>query len=124
MGTRSRESPVIAPCVPRAADTNMLERRLKGAAMPTVVCAVDELGGDEAVNAAVDFCVGHGADLRLVGVVKDKFTDSSRGTAGERVRRRKAVTAALERAADVARAAGVPFHDELATGARRGRTPG
>ena len=75
--------------------------------MPTVVCAVDELGGDEAVNAAIDFCIGHMADLRLVGVVADKFTDSSRGTAGERVRRRKAVTSALERAADAARAAGV-----------------
>jgi hypothetical protein len=85
----------------------MLQKRLKGAVMPTVVCAVDELGGDGAVNAAVDFCIGHGADLRLVGVVEDKFTDSSRGTAGERVRRRKAVTSALERAADAARVAGV-----------------
>jgi Universal stress protein family len=77
--------------------------------MATVVCAVDDREGTEAVDAAVDFCLEHGTDLRLVGIVKNKFTDSSRGTAGERVRRRKAVTAALERATEVARAAGVPF---------------
>jgi Universal stress protein family len=87
----------------------MVAKQPKGAVMATVVCAVDDTTGAEAVEAAVDFSLEHGTDLRLVGVVKDKFTDSSRGTAGERVRRRKAVDAALERAAEVARAAGVPF---------------
>jgi hypothetical protein len=75
--------------------------------MATVVCAVDDREGAEAVHAAVDFCLEHGADLRLVGVVRDRFTDSSRGTAGQRVRRRNAVHTALERAADIARTAGV-----------------
>ncbi|MDQ3867619.1 MAG: hypothetical protein M3304_12470, partial [Actinomycetota bacterium] len=36
--------------------------------MPSVVCAVDEAGSEEAVRAAIDFCVEHGADLRLVGL--------------------------------------------------------
>lgn len=77
--------------------------------MPTVVCAVDELDGEEAVKAAIDFCLENEAELRLLGIVKDKFTDSTRGTGGERVRRRKAVAAALDRAGDAARAAGVPY---------------
>jgi hypothetical protein len=84
--------------------------------MATVVCAVDETEGVEAVDAGVNFCLEQEADLRLVGVVKDKFTDSSRGTAGERVRRRKAVTTALERATDVARAAGVRFSTTVRLG--------
>jgi Universal stress protein family len=84
--------------------------------MATVVCAVDEREGAEAVHAAVDFCLEHGADLRLVGVVRDRFTDSSRGTAGERVRRRNAVHTALERAADAARAAGVPVTSTVRLG--------
>ena len=73
--------------------------------MATVICAIDDRGGAEAVDAAVSVCLEHGADLRLVGVVKERITDS----AGERVRRRKAVQTGLERAAVVARAAGVPF---------------
>lgn len=77
--------------------------------MPTVVCAVDERDGEDAVEAAIDFCLDTGAELRFLGIVKDKFTDSTRGTGGERVRRRKAVAAALDRAGDAARAAGVPF---------------
>jgi hypothetical protein len=77
--------------------------------MATVVCAVDDTAGAEAVDAAVDFSLEHGTDLRLVGVVKDKLSDSTRGTAGERIRRRNAVDAALLAAARVARAAGVPF---------------
>ena len=77
--------------------------------MATVVCAIDDRGGAEAVDAAVSFCLENGADLRLVGVVKGRFSDSGRGTAGERVRRRKAVQTALERAVEVARAAEVPF---------------
>jgi hypothetical protein len=85
--------------------------------MATVVCAVDDTEGAEAVEAAVGFCLEHRTDLRLVGVLKDKFTDSSRGTAGERVRRRKAVTTALERAADLARDAGV----RVSTTVRLGR---
>jgi len=84
--------------------------------MATVICAIDETEGTEAVDAAVSFCLEHGTDLRLVGVVRERFSDSSRGTAGERVRRRKAVTAALDRAAVVASAAGVPFTSTVRLG--------
>jgi len=76
--------------------------------MAGVVCAVDEAGGGEALRAAVDFCSEHDVDLRLVGIVEDKLTDSTRGTGGERVRRYKTVSLALARAAAAARAAGVP----------------
>jgi hypothetical protein len=76
--------------------------------MPSVVCAVDEAGGAEAVRAAVDFCAEHEADLRLVGIVADKLTDSTRATGGERVRRYAFVTHGLVRAIEAARAAGVP----------------
>jgi hypothetical protein len=75
--------------------------------MPTVLCAIDESGSPEAVRAAVDYCREHEADLRLVGVVQDKLGDSSRATAGERVRRSITVRLELERAAEAARAAGV-----------------
>jgi hypothetical protein len=77
--------------------------------MATVICAIDDRGGAEAVDAAVSVCLEHGADLRLVGVVKERISDSGRGMAGERVRRRTVVQTELERAAVVARAAGVPF---------------
>ncbi len=75
--------------------------------MASVVCAVDEAGSAEAVRAAVDFCVEHAADLRLVGIVEDKLTDSTRATGGERVRRYTFVTHGLVRAIEAARAAGV-----------------
>jgi nucleotide-binding universal stress UspA family protein len=61
----------------------------------------------EAVRAAIDFCREHGADLRLVGVVEDKLTDSTRSGAGERARRYKAVGLALKQAAETAAATGV-----------------
>ena len=75
--------------------------------MSNVVCAVDESGSEEAVSAAIDVCLEHDADLRLVGVVEDKFTDSTRATSGERVRRNKTVKLGLRRAAEAARQAGV-----------------
>jgi hypothetical protein len=75
--------------------------------MPRVVCAVDESGSEEAVTAAIRFCLEHGADLRLVGVVEDKFTDSTLTTGGDRDRRTMMVTRRLHRAAEAARAAGV-----------------
>jgi hypothetical protein len=75
--------------------------------MAGVVCAVDEAGSAEAVRAAVDFCSEHDADLRLVGIVEDKLTDSTRGTGGERVRRYKTVSLGLDRASEAAREAGV-----------------
>lgn len=76
--------------------------------MPGVVCAVDEAGGAEAVRAALAFCSEHEVGLRLVGIVEDKLTDSTRATGGERVRRNKLVSLGLVRAKEAARAAGVP----------------
>jgi hypothetical protein len=75
--------------------------------MPSVVCAIDESGSEEAVRAAIDFCLEHAADLRLVGLVEDKLTDSTRATGGERVRRNKTVKLRLHGAAEAARRAGV-----------------
>ncbi len=75
--------------------------------MASVVCAVDEAGSAEAVRAAVDFCLEHAADLRFVGIVEDKITDSTRATGGERVRRYKIVSLELDRAVEAAREAGV-----------------
>jgi hypothetical protein len=75
--------------------------------MPPVVCAVDGPASREAVRAAVDFCREHQADLRLVGIVEDKLTDSTRSGGGERVRRYKTVTLALKHAAETATATGV-----------------
>jgi hypothetical protein len=46
-------------------------------------------------------------DMKLVGIVEDKLTDSTRGTGGERVRRYKMVSLGLDRAAEAARRAGV-----------------
>ena len=60
--------------------------------MHTVLCGIDESGSPEAVRAAVDYCRERQADLRLVGLIRHKLSDSTRGTAGERVRRSKAVT--------------------------------
>jgi hypothetical protein len=75
--------------------------------MAGVVCAVNEAGSAEAVRAAVDFCSEHDVDLRLVGIVEDRLTDSTRATGGERVRRYKLVSLGLDRAAEAAREAGV-----------------
>ena len=84
--------------------------------MHTVLCGIDELGSPEAVRAAVDCCREHQADLRLVGLVQEKLSDSTRGTAGERVRRSKTVSLELNRAAEAARAAGVPVSMILRAG--------
>jgi hypothetical protein len=75
--------------------------------MSYAVCGVDERGSEEAVRAAIDFCLEHDAELRLVGIVKDKLTDSTRSTAGERIRRYKTVKLHLDVAAHAARRAGV-----------------
>jgi hypothetical protein len=75
--------------------------------MSYVVCAVDESGSEEAVQAAIDVCLEHSADLRLVGIVEDRLTDSTRATGGERVRRNKTVKFGLNRAIEAARNAGV-----------------
>jgi hypothetical protein len=75
--------------------------------MTRVLCAIDESGSPAAVHAAVDYCREHQAELRLVGVVSAKLSDSTRGTAGERVRRSLMVRFELDRAAKAARAAGV-----------------
>jgi hypothetical protein len=84
--------------------------------MHSVLCGIDESGSHEAVRAAVDYCRKNRGNLRLVGVVKDKLSDSTRGTAGERVRRSKTVSLELNRAAEAARAAGVPVSMILRAG--------
>ena len=83
--------------------------------MPCVVCVVDESGTEEAVRAAIDFCLEHVADLRLVGIVEDKLTDSNRA-GGERVRRNKTVKLRLHRAVEAARSANVPATTTIRAG--------
>jgi hypothetical protein len=84
--------------------------------MHTVLCGIDESGSPEAVRAAVDYCRERQADLRLVGLIRHKLSDSTRGTAGERVRSSKTVSLELNRAAEAARAAGVPVSMILRAG--------
>jgi len=84
--------------------------------MTRVLCAIDESGSPAAVRAAVDYCREHQAELRLIGVVSVKLSDSSRGTAGERVRRSMMVRLELDRAAKAARAAGVDTTTTLRAG--------
>lgn len=85
--------------------------------MSSILCAVDESGSEEAVRAAIDVCLEHDADLRFVGVVEDKFTDSTRATSGERVRRNKTVKLGLQRAVEAAREAGVRATTTIRAGA-------
>jgi hypothetical protein len=84
--------------------------------MLPVLCVIDESGSPEAARAAVNYSRENGAGLRFVGIVKDKPGDSTRGTAGERVRRSMAVRLELDRAAEVARAAGVTASTTLRAG--------
>jgi hypothetical protein len=87
--------------------TMVKETKGREKSMPPVVCAVRAPMSREVVQAAVLFCLDRGADLRLVGVVEDKLSDSTRATGGERVRRYKHTRQELDRAAKTARAAGV-----------------
>jgi hypothetical protein len=84
--------------------------------MLRALCGLDESGSSEAVRAAIEYCREHRADLRLVGVVQHELGDSTRGTAGERVRRSMTVRFELERAAQAARAAGVTATTTLRAG--------
>jgi hypothetical protein len=84
--------------------------------MHTVLCGIDESGSAEAVRAAVDYCRENQADLRLVGIVQNRLGDSTRGTAGERIRRSTAVRLELDRAAETARAADVTASTTLRAG--------
>jgi hypothetical protein len=84
--------------------------------MRAVLCGIDESGSHEAVIAAVNYCRENRTSLRLVGIVRDRLGDSTRGTAGERVRRSKTVSLELNRAAEAARAAGVPVSMILRAG--------
>jgi Universal stress protein family len=84
--------------------------------MRSVLCGIDESGSREAVDAAVDYCLENGSNLRLVGVVEDKLTDSTRSTAGERTRRSKTVRLEVDGAVEVARAAGVTARTTLVAG--------
>jgi Universal stress protein family len=84
--------------------------------MRSVVCGVDESGSHEAVRAAVDYCRENRTDLRLIGFVKDKLSDTTTVLAGERIRRSKTVRLELDRAAEAARAAGVAVSTTLRAG--------
>jgi nucleotide-binding universal stress UspA family protein len=84
--------------------------------MHSVLCGIDESGSHEAVRAAVNYCRENRADLRLIGFVKDKLSDTTTVTAGERVRRSKTVRLELDRAAEAARAAGVTVSTTLRAG--------
>jgi hypothetical protein len=93
-----------------------MEKQGKGSQMRSVVCGVDESGSYEAVRAAVDYCRENRADLRLIGFVKDKLSDTTTVLAGERIRRSKTVRLELDRAAEAARAAGVAVSTTLRAG--------
>jgi hypothetical protein len=84
--------------------------------MHSVLCGIDESGSHEAVRAAVDYCHENRADLRLIGFVKDKLSDTTTVIAGERIRRSKTVRLELDRAAEAARAAGVAVSTTLRAG--------
>ena len=84
--------------------------------MRSVLCGIDESGSREAVRAAVEYCLDNRAELKLVGVVMDKLSDSTRSTAGERVRRSKTVRHELDRAVESAQAAGVTASTVLRAG--------
>jgi hypothetical protein len=75
--------------------------------MHSVLCGIDDSGSHEAVRAAVTYCRENRTDLRLIGFVKDKLSDTTTVIAGERVRRSTTVRLELDRAAEAARAAGV-----------------
>jgi hypothetical protein len=84
--------------------------------MHSVLCGIDESGSQEAVRAAVNYCRETAADLRLIGFVKDKLSDTTTVIAGERIRRSKTVRLELDRAAEAARAAGVAVSTTLRAG--------
>jgi nucleotide-binding universal stress UspA family protein len=84
--------------------------------MHSVLCGIDESGSHEAVRAAVNYCRETAADLRLIGFVKEKLSDTTTDGAGERVRRSKTVRLELDRAAEAARVAGVTVSTTLRAG--------
>jgi hypothetical protein len=84
--------------------------------MHSVLCGIDESGSREAIRAAVNYCRENRADLRLIGFVKDKLSDTTTVIAGERIRRSKTVRLELDRAAEAARAAGVAVSTTLRAG--------
>jgi nucleotide-binding universal stress UspA family protein len=84
-----------------------MQNARKESQMHSVLCGIDKSGSHEAVGAAIEYCRENGAELRLVGIVKDKFSGPTHGGAGERIRRYKTVNFELDRAAKSARAAGV-----------------
>jgi nucleotide-binding universal stress UspA family protein len=84
--------------------------------MHSVLCGIDDSGSHEAVRAAVTYCRENRTDLRLIGFVKDKLSDTTTVIAGERVRRSTTVRLELDRAAEAARAAGVTVSTTLRAG--------
>jgi universal stress protein family protein len=84
--------------------------------MRSVVCGIDESRSHEAVTAAINYCRENRTSLRLVGIVRDKLSDTTTVIAGERIRRSKTVRLELNRAAEAARAAGVPVSMILRAG--------
>jgi nucleotide-binding universal stress UspA family protein len=84
--------------------------------MHSVLCGIDESGSHQAVRAAVNYCRETAADLRLIGFVKSKLSDTTTVAAGERVRRSQTVRLELDRAAAAARAAGLTVSTTLRAG--------
>jgi nucleotide-binding universal stress UspA family protein len=84
--------------------------------MHSVLCGIDDSGSHEAVRAAVTYCRENRTDLRPIGFVKDKLSDTTTVIAGERVRRSTTVRLELDRAAEAARAAGVTVSTTLRAG--------
>jgi Universal stress protein family len=84
--------------------------------MHSVLCGIDESGSHQAVRAAIDYCRENRVGLRLIGFVKDRPSDTTTVLAGERIRRAQMVRLELDRAAEAARAAGVPVTTTLRAG--------
>jgi hypothetical protein len=116
MGWEKPRCQASSPFRPRPRPAKLMEKQGKGSQMRSVVCGVDESGSHEAVRAAVDYCRENRTDLRLIGFVKDKLSDTTTVLAGERIRRSKTVRLELDRAAEAARAAGVAVSTTLRAG--------
>jgi nucleotide-binding universal stress UspA family protein len=84
--------------------------------MPPIICAVDEAGSEDAVDAAIEFCREHDVGLRLVGIVRDNLAESTRSPNGERIARYTNVKLALDRAAERACQAGVAVTTNIRAG--------
>jgi hypothetical protein len=76
--------------------------------MTRVLCEVERWpGSSEAVTAAIAYCLAHGAELELVGLVRESRFEAPQPAVSERIRRFADVQDALARASSLAREAGL-----------------